>query len=185
MDENFKQSFLKNPKAVLGAAGIQVPQGTELTALEDTITCRHVILSDVKLPEQQIVSELPPHPGFYRAYAYAYQRALTDPGFNAKLRQDPTETFRDLGVSLPKDAEVQVVDATTQHLYFAIPLPPAVRMTATSLQFMAADSTLTAVNANVNVDANVQANVNADVNVNVGLQVNVAAAVAVIVAVLI
>jgi nitrile hydratase len=157
-DAAYKQDLLSDPKGTLAAAGIEVPPEAALTALEDTAACHHVILSDTKLPDPQIVSELPPRPGFYKAYAYAYNRALTDSGFRQELQEEPTATFRGLGVNLPPEAEVKVFESAPDQLYFVLPLPPSTRVTSSSPELAAAPAppgSIVVTQANVNTSVNV------------------------------
>jgi hypothetical protein len=52
-------------------------------------------------------------------------RAMEDPGFRARLTSDPRGTLeRELGVPVPADTEITVLEQSRTHAYVVLPAQP-------------------------------------------------------------
>lgn len=54
-DADFKERLIRDPRGVLAEHGIDLPEGHEITVLEDTDTVRHLVLPPA--PTEELVDE--------------------------------------------------------------------------------------------------------------------------------
>jgi hypothetical protein len=182
LDNDYKQKLLKDPKAMIMAAGVEIAHKVQVEALEDNEALKNIVLDTHPLPANEVITKLPPNPNFYQVYAYIYTRCIKDADFKKAFLADPAGTITSLGHPIPDYFKIAVYENSENLKYFVLPAPPKAAIKQ-SLQNEVELFSTDPVNANVNVNANANVNVNGDVNVNGALQVNGAAVATVVVAV--
>lgn len=86
-DENFKNRFITDPKAVLTQIGAKIPDSVEVEVHEDTPTLKNFVLPLKPNPQNDGGSE-PNSP-----LAAVMQKASNDENFKAKLLQNPHAAY--------------------------------------------------------------------------------------------
>jgi hypothetical protein len=129
-DEAFKQELLNNPKAVLTKElGLTIPENVEMTALEETPNTRYLVIpksSDIDVKAAEVDEE-----PIVRLIA----RAAQDPALKQELLSSPKAVIkRELGISLPEGAELNVVEETENTAYFLLPQEPSEELSEEELE---------------------------------------------------
>jgi hypothetical protein len=131
-DPAFRQELLSAPAATLRAAGIAIPEGSEVRVVENTAGLRHLVLPGK--PEGFEHEEAPPSgsaPGAAASTAeklHEHARLVVDTwsdgDLRARLLNDPRAVLAERGIAPPDAVELRVVETTDRVVYLA--LPPAV-----------------------------------------------------------
>jgi len=53
-----------------------------------------------------------------------FSRAWSDPAFKLRLKANPNEVLSEIGIDLPSDVSLEVVENTPTKTYLTLPLPP-------------------------------------------------------------
>ena len=129
-DKAFKQELLNNPKAVLTKElGLTIPENVEMTALEETANTRYLVIpksSDIDVKAAEVDEE-----PIVRLIA----RAAQNPALKQELLSSPKAVIkRELGISLPEGAELNVVEETENTAYFLLPQEPSEELSEEELE---------------------------------------------------
>jgi hypothetical protein len=191
VDPAFKDQLVAHPEDIFRTEGIEIPEDIKLNVVEDTPQRVNLVLSN----KPRVQTSTGADNDLYTVLAIAYDKALADPEFAAKLTADPTGTVRGLGAELPDGLEIIVHRDTDGARFFALPLPPKARVRvevrgsagigieeggpAPASMLLKHHPDPKPTNTNVNVNATVQVNAAANVNVaaNAVAAVNAAATV--------
>jgi hypothetical protein len=110
----FKQELLDNPKAVLTEAGVKVPDNVELKIVEETPNDFYMIIPKEAVSEMAVEEE--------KTVDALIVRASRDTAFRQELLNNPKAVIqRELGVSIPTETEVQVLEQTDTKAYMVLP----------------------------------------------------------------
>ncbi len=113
-DPAFKQELLNNPKAVLAEAGVEVPDNVDLKILEETPNNLYLIVPKEAVSETAVEEE--------KTVDALIARAGRDAAFRQELFNSPKAVIqRELGVSIPAETEVQVLEPTDTKAYMVLP----------------------------------------------------------------
>jgi len=118
-DEAFKQELINNPKAVLAReAGMHISDNVELKVIEEAEGTFYFVLPKVKV--SQITEEGKGEEE--DKVARLLSRAATDETFKQELFNSPKAVIqRELGISIPEDTEVKVLEETDTQNYMVLP----------------------------------------------------------------
>jgi hypothetical protein len=113
-DPAFKQELLNNPKAVLAEAGVEVPDNVDLKILEETPNNLYLIVPKEAVSETAVEEE--------KTVDALIARAGRDAAFRQELFNSPKAVIqRELGVSIPAETEVHVLEPTDTKAYMVLP----------------------------------------------------------------
>lgn len=123
-DNEFKEELLKNPKVVIeGETGYKIPEGLEFQVVEETMTTRYVTLprrgiNASEIGETEQVGTDDPLSG-------VITKAVEDSSFRESLISNPNAVIEEeLGVKLPEEVEIRVLEHQDNVRYFVIPVSP-------------------------------------------------------------
>lgn len=111
-DPAFKARLLEDGTAACAELGFEGPQGEYIVVLEDTPSCKNLIVCTQCSCTAWPVLGLPPD--WYKS-----------PEYRARVVREPRRVLREMGLSLPPEVEVRVWDTTAETRYIVLPLRPA------------------------------------------------------------
>ncbi len=115
-DAEFKQEFLANPTATLSQAGVTIPEGVELTVLEESDNNIFFVI-----PGAEAAAEIEDDGDLI---ARLIAKAATDDALRSEMLADPKAVIlRETGLVIPEEANVSVFQQTKDHVYFVLPRP--------------------------------------------------------------
>jgi hypothetical protein len=89
-DENFKNRFITNPKAILAEIGVKIPDSVKVEVHEESLNLKHFVLPlKSKFQGDNIAAPDP-------AFAAVMQRAWDDESFKAHLLQNPKAAIKEV-----------------------------------------------------------------------------------------
>lgn len=109
------KKFEDNPKQFLIDNGESVSDDVQVHAHIDTVSDRSFVLPANK-------SEIPEGEN---AVLSVVRKAIDDPAFKAKLKEQPKETFADEGLQFPEGVSFTVFENTPSQLHIVLPVNPA------------------------------------------------------------
>jgi nitrile hydratase subunit alpha len=112
IDPTFKEAFLKDATAAIGALGILGRVGDHLVAVENTERVHNIIVCTLCSCYPWEVLGLPPT--WYKSAPYRSRTVI-----------DPRGVLKDFGVTLPTDTEIRVWDSTAETRFIVLPMRPA------------------------------------------------------------
>lgn len=147
-DSAFRAELLSSPASALQSAGVSIPSGASVKAVEDAQNARYAVvpsrpsdLSDADLAT--LTAESLPTPGSVEekilSYAQLVAKSWTDSALRSQLLSNPAGTLAAHGISVPSGASVKAVESSESDLVVTIP-PSATTATsgsATSIGDMA------------------------------------------------
>jgi hypothetical protein len=123
-DNEFKEELLKNPKAVIEQeSGTKIREGLEIQVFEETLTTRYLVLPrrGASLPENEEIEQT----GTNDPVSELITKAVEDSSFREKLISNPNAVVEEeLGIQLPKEVEIRVLEQQANLRYFALPVSP-------------------------------------------------------------
>lgn len=111
LDPAFKGRLLKDTRAALAELGYPLVSSTKLVVVENTQRVHHLVVCT--LCSCYPTALLGPPPDWYKSFQYR-SRAVVD----------PRGVMGELGLELPKDVEIRVVDSAADLRYMVLPLRP-------------------------------------------------------------
>jgi Nitrile hydratase, alpha chain len=117
-DPSFRAQLLADSRAVLTGLGIELPEGLTLHVTENTATTKYFVL--------------PPRPDLPAAarwstddssnvYGRLVAKAWSSPSFKALLLAEPQVAFAELGLEVPDQVTIRVVERTPQDAWLILP----------------------------------------------------------------
>jgi hypothetical protein len=119
-DATFKQELLHDPKAVLTKElGANIPENVELKVLEETQNTHYLVIP--KSVDTDTATEGEEEDPIAQLIA----RASQDTALKQELLNSPNTVIqRELGISIPDEADVKVVEETDNNTYLILPVLP-------------------------------------------------------------
>ncbi len=112
VDRAFRARLLENPKAAIGALGIDVGSLADLVAVENTKPVHHVVVCTLCSCYPRGLLGYPPD--WYKSLNY-----------RSRMVVDPRGVLKEFGLELDPNVEVRVLDSTADMRYLVIPERPA------------------------------------------------------------
>ena len=110
-DPEYKARLLADGTAACAELGFEGPQGEYIVVLEDTPTCKNLIVCTQCSCTAWPVLGLPPD--WYKS-----------PEYRARVVREPRRVLRQMGCEIDADTEVRVWDTTAETRYLVLPLRP-------------------------------------------------------------
>lgn len=113
VDPPFRERLLAEARSAASEAlGLDLDQGPELVALENTAQVHHVVVCTLCSCYPKALLGIPPD--WYKSFAY-----------RSRLVVEPRQMLEQFGTVLPEAMEIRVVDSTADLRYLVIPRRPA------------------------------------------------------------
>ena len=128
-DPAFRQQLLASPAATLQSAGVELPQGLEVRAVENSDSLANLVLQ-ARPPgaSDDAIRQALAAPGNANSPAAnveAYMRLVlktwSDEGLKAKLLADPAQVLAEQGITVPAGLKVRVLEASEHLTYLTLP----------------------------------------------------------------
>jgi len=117
IDEDFKNRFITNPKAILAEIGVKIPDSVKVEVHEDTLSLKHFVLPLKSKFQGDNMAE--PEP----AFAAVMQRAWDDESFKAHLLQNPKAAIKEVtGKEVPDTLTICVHEDTLILKHLVVPI---------------------------------------------------------------
>ena len=128
-DPAFRQQLLASPAATLQSAGVEVPQGVEVRAVENSASLANLVLQ-ARPPgvSDDAIRQALGAPGDANspaasldAYTQLVLKTWSDEALKAKLLADPAQVLAEQGITVPAGLKVRVLEASEQLTYLTLP----------------------------------------------------------------
>lgn len=128
-DPAFRQQLLASPAATLQSAGVEVPQGVEVRALENSGSLANLVLQarppgvsdDAIRQALEALGNTNSPAANLEAYARLVLQTWSDDALKSKLLADPAQVLAEQGITVPAGLKVRVLEASEQLTYLTLP----------------------------------------------------------------
>jgi nitrile hydratase alpha subunit len=110
-DPDYRELALRDGRAAVEKAGVDMVAAPELVILENTPRLHHVVVCTLCSCYPRAVLGIPP--AWYKSAAY-----------RSRVVADPRGVLREFGTVLPETTEIRVVDSTADIRYLVVPVRP-------------------------------------------------------------
>jgi bifunctional DNA-binding transcriptional regulator/antitoxin component of YhaV-PrlF toxin-antitoxin module len=145
-DDSFKQHLFAEPKAILNEYGIEVPDTLRITVVENSVNLLYVSLPAKPSIEpskeqlkivQEYSEQFPQQTDYDKKYYQIVAKAWKDDSFKQRLLSEPKVIFKEYGIEVADNLEIQVVQNTSNSVYFIIPVKPSEELSEQELEIVA------------------------------------------------
>ena len=139
-DPAFRAELLANPSAALQSAGISIPAGATVKAVEETQSLRYAIVparpddisdADLATATSESIANDGSVAGNIAVYSQLVAKSWTDSSLRSSLLSDPASVLSAHGISVPTGVQVKAIESSANDLVLAI--PPAAAASDSSL----------------------------------------------------
>jgi len=125
-DSAFKDLLLADPKTALAELDWNLPTGKSVSAVENTLTLTHLVLTAPRYTEtKSVYSDIKDFGESYRdPRLFPLNWGSHDPVFTARFKADPKTALRYMGVDVPDEITIEVVENSTNKIYLVLPPCP-------------------------------------------------------------
>lgn len=129
-DSAFRTELLANPSAALLSAGIAIPAGVNVKAVEDTETLRYAVVAsrpdgisdaDLATATSQTIPNDGSVSGNIAAYEQLVAKSWSDSSLRSSLLSDPAGTLAAHGISVPSGVKVKAIESSANDLVLTVP----------------------------------------------------------------
>jgi|GEM_PF-2260541 len=154
-DPDFRAQLLANPSATLQSAGVSIPAGVTVNAVENTQDVRYAIVSarpadmsdaDLAAATSETIANDGSVAARIAVYAQLVAKSWTDSSLRSSLLSNPAATLSAHGIAVPSGVQVKAIEASANSLVLSV--PPAATSTSSPSSTSSA-STLGSVADNV------------------------------------
>lgn len=138
-DAALRSTFLQSPAAALQSAGIAIPEGMTVEAVENSDTVRNLVVfasGEMSADDQQqlaaMLSQASAPASDLDGWAKLVLDSWNDSALQAQLQTDPAAAFAERGIALPSGVSLQTLTASDSVAYAIVPPSAAASSTDSS-----------------------------------------------------
>src|SRR4051812_28822892 len=124
-DLAFRQQLMSSPAAALQSAGIEIPAGAQVRAVEVSSAAATLVVparpSDVSDSDLQSALSSAGSTDSVAALGELFAKSWSDSGLKSSLTQNAATTLGAHGISVPSGFQLSTVEATDNTLYVTVP----------------------------------------------------------------
>lgn len=125
-DSAFKDRLLVDPATALAEINLGLPAGKSVVVVENTSTLTHIVLTAPRYTEtKSAYTDIKAFGESYRdPRLFPLNWGSHDPVFTARFKADPKTALRYMGVDVPDEITIDVVENSTSQVYLVLPTCP-------------------------------------------------------------